>query len=308
MRQVHPGEGGGRGARRALDPRARRHAARRAAAPVAPRPRFRFAAAVAAGRDTPDGGRPGRARGAGDRAGAGVRRVGGDRPLLGLDDRVPGLRPRPAAPRVWPRWWRGRRRASRRTSPSSSTSPSRWRRPAGAGADRMERLGPEFAARVREGFAAQAAADAARWLVVDGTRDGRCDHGAYRRSRARASGTGAGARPLSDERPSPALFEGIVGQDDAVAALKAAAVNPVHAYLFRGPEGNGGLAAAYGFAAALLCPDRGVRRLRHLPGRAGRHRSRPPHRATQRGVACPRTPCARSWRWPSAGPWPRRGR
>jgi dTMP kinase len=39
------------------------------------------------------------------------------------------------------------------------------------GADRMERLGPEFAARVREGFVAQAAADAARWLVVDGTRD-----------------------------------------------------------------------------------------------------------------------------------------
>ena len=39
------------------------------------------------------------------------------------------------------------------------------------GADRMERLGPEFAARVREGFAAQAAADAAGWLVVDGTRD-----------------------------------------------------------------------------------------------------------------------------------------
>jgi dTMP kinase len=39
------------------------------------------------------------------------------------------------------------------------------------GADRMERLGPEFAARVREGFAAQAAADAARWLVVDGSRE-----------------------------------------------------------------------------------------------------------------------------------------
>jgi DNA polymerase-3 subunit delta' len=53
------------------------------------------------------------------------------------------------------------------------------------------------------------------------------------------------------------LFEGIVGQDDAVAAVKAAAVNPVHAYLFRGPEGNGGLAAAHGFAAALLCPSGG---------------------------------------------------
>lgn len=62
---------------------------------------------------------------------------------------------------------------------------------------------------------------------------------------------------MSGERPSPALFEGIVGQDGAVAALKAAAVNPVHAYLFRGPEGNGGLAAAHGFAAALLCPTGG---------------------------------------------------
>ena len=30
---------------------------------------------------------------------------------------------------------------------------------------------------------------------------------------------------MSGERPSPALFEGIVGQDDAVAALKAAATN-----------------------------------------------------------------------------------
>ena len=42
-----------------------------------------------------------------------------------------------------------------------------------------------------------------------------------------------------------------------MAALRAAAANPVHAYLFRGPPGNGGLAAAYGFAAALLCPDGG---------------------------------------------------
>jgi thymidylate kinase len=33
----------------------------------------------------------------------------------------------------------------------------------------MERLGPDFAARVREGFLAQAALNPARWLVVDGT-------------------------------------------------------------------------------------------------------------------------------------------
>jgi len=38
-------------------------------------------------------------------------------------------------------------------------------------ADRMERLGPEFAGRVREGFLAQAAADPARWVVVDGGAD-----------------------------------------------------------------------------------------------------------------------------------------
>jgi dTMP kinase len=36
------------------------------------------------------------------------------------------------------------------------------------GTDRMERLGPAFARRVREGFLAQAAADPQRWIVVDG--------------------------------------------------------------------------------------------------------------------------------------------
>jgi dTMP kinase len=39
------------------------------------------------------------------------------------------------------------------------------------GADRLERLGPEFAARVRDGFLAQADADPNRWVVVDGTED-----------------------------------------------------------------------------------------------------------------------------------------
>jgi dTMP kinase len=38
-----------------------------------------------------------------------------------------------------------------------------------SGADRIERLGPDFTARVREGFLAQAARDRDRWLVVDGT-------------------------------------------------------------------------------------------------------------------------------------------
>jgi DNA polymerase III subunit delta' len=63
--------------------------------------------------------------------------------------------------------------------------------------------------------------------------------------------------PAATAPPVPELFAGVVGQEDAIAALRAAAANPVHAYLFRGAEGNGGLAAAYGFAAALLCPDGG---------------------------------------------------
>ena len=37
-------------------------------------------------------------------------------------------------------------------------------------ADRMERLGAAFAARVRDGFLAQAAEDPAHWVVVDGSR------------------------------------------------------------------------------------------------------------------------------------------
>ncbi len=36
-------------------------------------------------------------------------------------------------------------------------------------ADRLERLGPDFAARVRQGFLAQAASDPEHWIVVDGT-------------------------------------------------------------------------------------------------------------------------------------------
>ena len=36
-------------------------------------------------------------------------------------------------------------------------------------ADRLERLGADFARRVRDGFVAQAAADPEHWIVVDGT-------------------------------------------------------------------------------------------------------------------------------------------
>ena len=40
------------------------------------------------------------------------------------------------------------------------------------------------------------------------------------------------------------LFREVIGQDRAVAQLRAAAAEPVHAYLFVGPSGSGKRAAA----------------------------------------------------------------
>ncbi len=57
-----------------------------------------------------------------------------------------------------------------------------------------------------------------------------------------------------DARP---LYVDVPGQDAAVAALRAAASRPVHAYLFVGPPGTGKVAAATDFAAHLLCPNGG---------------------------------------------------
>jgi DNA polymerase-3 subunit delta' len=53
------------------------------------------------------------------------------------------------------------------------------------------------------------------------------------------------------------LYDDVVGQSAAVAALQAAARSPVHAYLFVGPPGTGKRTAARSFAAALLCPEGG---------------------------------------------------
>lgn len=54
-----------------------------------------------------------------------------------------------------------------------------------------------------------------------------------------------------------ALFEGVVGQARALAALESALARPVHAYLFVGPPGSSKEAAAVGFAAGLVCPNGG---------------------------------------------------
>lgn len=53
------------------------------------------------------------------------------------------------------------------------------------------------------------------------------------------------------------LYAGLIGQERAVATLRAAATRPVHAYLLVGPPGTGKSAAARSFAASLLCPTAG---------------------------------------------------
>ncbi len=50
-----------------------------------------------------------------------------------------------------------------------------------------------------------------------------------------------------------ALWTGVIAQDMAVSALRAAAMKPVHAYLLVGPSGVGVRQAASAFAASLLC-------------------------------------------------------
>ncbi len=53
------------------------------------------------------------------------------------------------------------------------------------------------------------------------------------------------------------VFDSLVGQDRAVAALRQHARSPVHAYLFSGPVGSNVADAVVAFAAALQCPAKG---------------------------------------------------
>lgn len=57
----------------------------------------------------------------------------------------------------------------------------------------------------------------------------------------------------------PEVWADVVGQDAAVAQLRAAAVAPVHAYLLVGPSGSGKRAAAVAFGAVLLAIDAAAR-------------------------------------------------
>ncbi len=59
--------------------------------------------------------------------------------------------------------------------------------------------------------------------------------------------------PVALVASSVNLWDEIMFQEQAVAALRAAARQPVHAYLLTGVAGNGSRRAAVSFAAALLC-------------------------------------------------------
>lgn len=61
--------------------------------------------------------------------------------------------------------------------------------------------------------------------------------------------------PLSAERAGIAVWEDVVGQDDALAVVRASVDEPVHAYLFVGPRGSGKRTLARAFAAALMSRD-----------------------------------------------------
>ena len=53
------------------------------------------------------------------------------------------------------------------------------------------------------------------------------------------------------------VFDTLVGQERAVAAMRQYVKNPVHAYLVSGPVGSSLHDAVVAFAAALQCPDQG---------------------------------------------------
>ena len=53
------------------------------------------------------------------------------------------------------------------------------------------------------------------------------------------------------------MWDGVIGQEQAVDRLRRAVDRPSHAYLLAGPRGSGVLEAARCFAAALVCPDGG---------------------------------------------------
>ena len=168
LRQVDPGRAARRRARRACSP------ASRAAPPIGHGCASCCSIPTTGrrrppGRGAADGGRPGPARGRGGPARPRRGPPRGHRPLRRFVDRLPGLRPGPAARRgprpvrvghrrPWPDLGRAARRARRR----------RRRRGSARISTASNRRATAFHRRVTEGFRALAGGRPERWVVVDG--------------------------------------------------------------------------------------------------------------------------------------------
>ncbi len=83
-----------------------------------------------------------------------------------------------------------------------------------------------------------------------------------------------------------ALWDKVIGQSEAVHALRSAASSPVHAYLIAGPQGSGKMAAAEAFAAELL-----IRSLTDGSGEPTRSMQDPTPEQAAEMVAGHRHPC-----------------
>ena len=183
----------------------------------------------------------------------------------GVDDRLPGLRAGPRPRRRWRElvgWATDGLAADLSVLVDVPVEVAAARLAAagdGGGVDRMERLGPAVRGAGARGVPGPGGRGPRRTGSSSTARRTIAPLTAHIVASVRERlGDAPASAPVTDGASRAAeLFAGVVGQEAAVAALRAAAANPVHAYLFRGPSGNGGLAAAHGFAAALLCPDGG---------------------------------------------------
>ena len=149
--------------------------------------------------------------------------------------------------------------------------------------DRLERLGPAFAARVREGFLAQTAADPGHWVVVDG----RLDAPALTAHIVAAVHARFGDAPLSggERRATGAgALRGGPGPGGRCGHVARRRRKSGPRVPVPGRRGERRVGRGTRLRGRPALPGRRLRRVRHVPGCAGRHRSGSPRRAPERRV------------------------
>ena len=265
LRKVHPGPAAGRATGGRADLRAGGHTAlgRRCGALLLDRIR----AGWERGRGAADGRRPRPARGRGGHAGPRRRDLGGDRPVLGLDHGLPGLRAGPRPRGRWPSSSSGPPPVWRPTSTCSSTCRWRWGRPRARGSTgTASSAGGEFQQRVADGYQrsgrrrpprrgwwSTAPARWTRWPPRCGRGSGSAGPGRWAMAAERKADRGERGRPACGSAvrggggPAPGGSPADGGRPPTGARLPAARAAGV-GQAGRGPRLRG---------RALLCPDGG---------------------------------------------------